>query len=462
MRAAGSDTIAAISSAPGEGGIGVIRVSGAAALEIAQKIFQSKNGQRVCDQKSWTVRLGRVVDCVSSRLVDEALLLVMRAPKSYTREDVVEIMVHGGPSVVSGVLKAAVDAGARLAEPGEFTKRAFLNGRLDLVQAEAVLDLVRSRTDLASRWAASQLGGRLSDLLAAIKSDLFSALTSLEAMIDFPEDMDESRERKSSAAKTSQALSQVKRLLEEADWGILARRGMRFVIAGRPNVGKSSLLNGLARVNRVIVTPYPGTTRDVIEEEIQIGGFPVRLADTAGIQNSSDPIEREGIERSRRMIEGADAVLFVLDGSMPGTEEDQVLYRSIRGKPVIVIVNKSDLPQKLSLHNFLEAPEDSIVRSSCFSQGGLRELEEKIFRTLTSGKVEVPDEVFITSIRQKMVLEKVESALVRAVDALKGDVPEDLVAVEIRAALDELGQLTGDVIADEVLDAIFAQFCIGK
>ena len=344
------DTIAAIATPPGEGGIGVIRLSGFEAISIADEVFQSSKKLFEKKQPSFTVQHGHVVDKSSSgkaETIDEVLLLLMRAPNSYTCEDVVEISAHGGSAVLKAILDLLIKHGARLAAKGEFTKRAFLNGRIDLLQAEAVLELVKAKTELGRRWATAQLEGALSLKVKAMKNELMNILSHLEVSIDFPEDLIEPNPVSSMKSQWKLVEEGLSNLLSSASLGFIAKNGLRIVITGRPNVGKSSLMNCLTRINRVIVTPYAGTTRDAVEEEIQIQGFPVRIVDTAGIQDTDHPIEKEGIEKSKAAVAGSDVVLYVMDASQVWSFEDEALLRSLGDKQKILILNKSDLPRRL-------------------------------------------------------------------------------------------------------------------
>ncbi len=459
------DTIAAISTPLGEGGIGVVRLSGTQAVAIADKIFESKKKAPVREQKSFTVQYGHVIEkgLDGPKVIDEVLLLLMRGPKSYTCEDVVEISAHGGSAVLQEILQMALKAGARLAGKGEFTKRAFLNGRLDLLQAEAVLDLVKAKTSLGAHWATAQLEGVLSRKMQNWKEELLNVLSHLEASIDFPDDFPETDSHSELAQRLGLLYQEVEELLASSDLGMIAKRGLKVVISGRPNVGKSSLMNQLAKANRVIVTPYPGTTRDVVEEEIQIHGFPVRLLDTAGIQDTSHPIEKEGIDRSKRAVDESDLVLYVLDGSQDWHPDDETLLGGLDGKGKIIVVNKSDLPPKLDSARVKQRVNGApVVGASCLKELGVRALEDEIFRFITEGKAKVSDEAVISSVRQKDLLQK---ALANIADAQKGceeDLSPELLAVDVRLALDHLGLLVGEVVNDDVLEVLFSQFCIGK
>jgi len=465
LKAFDNDTIAAIATPCGSGGIGVLRVSGKEALRIADRIFESKKKISVLEQKGFTVQYGHVIskENAHAQIVDEVLLLVMRAPKSYTCEDMVEISAHGGPAVMQAILQLLLKAGARLAEKGEFTKRAFLNGRLDLLQAEAVLDLVKAKTELGRRWAVSQLEGVLSKRLGGVKEELLEVLVNLEASIDFPGDFLETGSMAEMEKKLAAAAETLKALWQSSGLGIVVKNGLRVVIAGRPNVGKSSLMNRLSRSNRVIVTPYAGTTRDVVEEEIQLRGFLIRLLDTAGLQETSHPIEQEGIERSKLAVSQAGLVLYVLDGSQAFHPEDSELLSGLAERSLILVVNKTDLPRKLN-RGLLKGLVDSwpVVHSSCTEEGGIKELEDEIFRFVSGGKTDFSNDSVVTSVRQKDILEKAMGDLDKAKDACRARLSPELVAVDLRLALDHLGALVGDVYTADLLELLFNQFCIGK
>jgi tRNA modification GTPase len=460
------DTIAAISTPMGEGGLGVIRLSGKDAIAIADKIFESKKKMPVSDQKAFTVQYGHVVasqDSKPSRVIDEVLILVMRAPRSYTCEDVVEISAHGGPAVLEAILREALKAGARPASKGEFTKRAFLNGRLDLLQAEAVLDLVKAKTQGPRQWAVDQLEGFFSKKMKEIKAELLDILTHLEASIDFPEDFPQTDSLSKIAARLGVLSENLRRLLETAGAGFLAKQGLGVVIAGRPNVGKSSLMNALAKFNRVIVTPHPGTTRDVVEEEIEIGGFPVRISDTAGIRSTDHPIEKEGIERSKLAVADADLILYVVDWSRPWHPEDEDLIRGLGDRKTIVVLNKTDLPPKIQTEVLTKILGNAVfVKASCVSDGGVETLEKAIFNFISGGSLTGAGEAVVSSVRQKDLLEKTLESIQRARTACQESLSPELVAVDVRLGLDCLGMLVGEVVTDDVLEALFNQFCIGK
>jgi tRNA modification GTPase len=465
VRASSEDTIVAISTPPGEGGIGIVRLSGEKAASIAGSLFESPSGP-VSAQPSHTARFGRVIEKADGSLktVDEALLLLMRAPKSYTGEDVVEIQAHGSQPVLQKIVELALEAGARLAEPGEFTKRAFLNGRMDLLQAEAVLDLIQARTERSRQWAVSQLEGGLSRKMQAWKEELVRAMSHLEASVDFPDDHPDTESIAETRARLERLSGEAARLLKDSELVFLAKRGFKTVLWGRPNVGKSSLLNRLTRSERVIVTPYPGTTRDMVEQEAVIGGFAVRFQDTAGIRDTDHPIEKEGVERSRKALAGADLILWVLDSSEPLNEADRIMLQELEGRPVIAVLNKSDLPSRLDAKTLASALPAAWpkVSSSCVKEEGTHALEKAILSSITRGETSLSEESVLSTARQKDLLEKVSKDLGRAIEACRQGLSGELIAADVRQALDRLGEMVGEVVTDDILESLFQQFCIGK
>jgi tRNA modification GTPase len=451
------DTIAAISTPVGEGGIGIVRISGPASLGIAKTIFRGKSNGGL---KSHRFSYGSLVDPASDAIVDEAMVVYMKAPNSYTREDVVEIQCHGGTLVVSKILSLAVARGARLAEPGEFTKRAFLNGRIDLVQAEAIMDVIASRTDASLTLAQHQREGMLSKRISEIKEGVIYALAYVEALIDFPEDDVNVAVETDVLDKVEPALTGLSALIEGFEEGRVLRDGVSVVIAGKPNVGKSSLLNTLLKEKRAIVTAVPGTTRDLIEEVVNINGLPVKLLDTAGIRDSEDHVEQEGVRLTLDRIPKADLVLFVVDNSSPFGDEDRAILDAIGRKPCIVVRNKNDLPPRAEL-----PPEVSTatVAISTLAGSGIGELREAITAAFMHGKaVDSREFVAVSKARHRDSLLKARESLQRFVLSLQQGVNMELLPVDLREALDALGEVTGETTADDVLDRIFSSFCIGK
>lgn len=462
------DTIVAISTPPGEGGIGIVRLSGRDALPIADRIFNSPRGIRPSSSASHRIYYGFIIDPFTGRRIDEVLLSVMRAPHTYTREDVVEINCHGGYIVLRQVFEIAVRCGARPALPGEFTARAFLNGRIDLTQAEAVLDLIRAKTEEAERIAIEHVAGSLRREIEDISSELQGILAELEAYIDFPEE-DLNLSPVNWPERIKQLQGRLKRLSDSFYQGRILREGIATVIAGRPNVGKSSLLNALLGTERAIVTEIPGTTRDVIEEIINVRGIPLRLIDTAGIREARDIVEAEGIKRTEAAIERADLVLLVVDGSEELTSYDYSIIEKVNGKNkrTIVILNKADLGivvDREHLKNIAGSPP--IVEVSALKKEGLDELKERIFECLTGGGrpgAEPSSGVIITRVRHKSLIDEALTSIEEALSEIEIKGLLEIVTFNIRKAIQSLGEITGVEFTEEsLLERIFGEFCIGK
>ena len=442
------DTIAALSTPIGEGGIGIVRLSGPNALAIAQKVFHRPLQDR-------RLVYGHIIDPATKEVVDEVLVSYMAAPHTYTREDIVEINCHGGPSPLQRVLELALRYGARLANPGEFTLRAFLNGRIDLAQAESVLDVVRAKTAASLRVAMQGLGGSLSQSLKAVRTELMCVLAYLTARIDFPEDEVAEQEIVPPLERARIVLGQ---LISSADQGIVYRQGIRTAIVGRRNVGKSSLLNRLLRQSRAIVSPVPGTTRDTLEEVVNLKGVPFVLVDTAGIVQRKGLVESLGIARSRRAIEQADFVLLVLDTSTPLRSSDREIIALLSEKEVLVAANKCDLPRRAPLDNLAW----SAVSVSALTGEGLDKLEERMVACVLGGKVTTSDALLVSNPRHKACLEQAEGHLEQALSSIQSQMPDDFITIDLTAALNALGELTGETVSEELLETIFSNFCIGK
>ncbi|GBD99204.1 tRNA modification GTPase MnmE [bacterium BMS3Abin07] len=453
------DTIAAISTPLGEGGIGIVRLSGADAVRIADKLFVSFRGKKLSDAGTHTILYGAVKDPISGEAVDEVLVSVMHSPHTYTREDVVEINCHGGVLPLRNVLGLVVRAGARLAMPGEFTQRAFLNGRIDLVQAEAVIDVIRSKTDESRRIALEQLSGGLSDEITGISDKLTEVCAHIEAYLDFPEDGIAPDTEDVILAAADGLHNRLDKLVDTYEDGRFFREGLSVAIVGRPNVGKSSLLNALLERERAIVTDTPGTTRDVIEEYLNINGLPVRIIDTAGIRESHLAPEREGVRRSLRAIDDADLVIAVFDGSSELNYEDREVISRIEGKKAIIAVNKTDLPAALKDGSMFKF---SVVRISAKQKVGIGELRDTIVEQALKGGTEHREGVIITNMRHKVSIESARDAVARGIKSLKTNHPLEIIAIEFRDALRRLGEVVGVVTTDDILNKIFSDFCIGK
>ena len=442
------DTIAAISTPVGEGGIGIVRLSGGDARSIAERIFDHPLSSR-------RLVYGHIVDPDSEEIVDEVLVAYMAAPHTYTREDVVEINCHGGVLPLQRILELVLRLGARMANPGEFTLRAFLNGRIDLAQAESVLDVIQAKTQASLRLAVNGLRGRLSEPVKKLRQELMSILAYLTTRIDFPEDEIEEQDVRQPLAECRRVLGE---LIANADAGIAYRQGVRTAIVGRPNVGKSSLLNCLLRESRAIVTPIPGTTRDTVEEVVNIQGVPFVLVDTAGIIHSKDMVEALGVERSRHAIETADFVLLVVDTSEPLAHYDKEIASLLAEKTALVVANKCDLSCRADLGDLPWLA----ISTSALTGEGLPELENQMVSVVLGGKVIPSDAALVANPRHKAALEQAESHLAQAQQAIESAVPDDFVTIDLTAAANALGLITGETVTEELLDTIFSQFCIGK
>ena len=471
------DTIAAIATPVGEGGLAVIRISGARALAVADRIFvpAGKHSSKVSAAASHTIQFGHVVR--DGKMIDEVLIAVMRAPRTFTREDVVEITCHGGILPAKMVLEAALANGARAAEPGEFTRRAFLNGRIDLAQAEAVADLIHSRTELALSAANEQLAGKLSERINQLREDMMKTLAHVEAYIDFPEEDITEETKDQLLGRLEQGVALMDELLRTANEGQILRRGIRAAIIGRPNAGKSSLLNQLLGHDRAIVSPIPGTTRDTIEETANIRGLPVVFIDTAGLREARDEIEVEGIRRSRESLQKAEFILHVLDVSEPLTEADEKHLDEFVGKKRILVRNKIDLVVKLKFpegmacsDRRLESRRNPQTRMSalhvvdvcCLSGKGIDSLKDAIKNLVWSGEIKTEMLQVMINSRHQDALNRARAATVRTIEALRGGATLELAAMDLRIAVNAVGEIVGKTATEDLLDMIFSQFCIGK
>ncbi|ANA41540.1 MULTISPECIES: tRNA uridine-5-carboxymethylaminomethyl(34) synthesis GTPase MnmE [Geobacter] len=452
------DTIAAISTAAGEGGVGIVRVSGPDAPSIARRVFRrGSNG----DFESHRFYYGTIVDFDTGQVVDEAMAVLMVRPRSYTREDVLEIQCHGGYLVTRRVLELVLAAGARLAEPGEFTRRAFLNGRIDLVQAEAVIDVIRAKTDAALALAQRQRQGWLSQRLDMVMTELRQALALVEAFIDFPEDDIDPAAQDALTVHARKAAETVAELIAGFDEGRVLREGVAVLIAGKPNVGKSSLLNTLLQEKRAIVTSVPGTTRDIIEEVVNIRGLPLRMIDTAGIRETEDIVEKEGVRLTLEKIPEADLVLLVIDGSRPLDDDDWMILAALTGKRIILVENKCDLPRAVQIPD--ELAQVPTVRVSTSRDHGIDELRNAIFQTFIHGAaIDSREYVAVSRVRHRDLLSRATMHLAAFEQGLASGFTLELLAVELRDALAAVGEVTGETTPDDILDVIFDRFCIGK
>ena len=455
------DTIAAIATAPGEGGIGIIRISGEKSLQVAQSIFKSKSGKMIKDYNTRTLIYGNIVD--GEKVIDEVLLAYMKGPNSYTAEDVIEINCHGGFISVKKILELILSKDVRLADAGEFTKRAFLNGRIDLSQAEAIIDVIKSKTDMAHEVAQSQLEGSLAKKIKDLRMNVTEVLAHLEVSIDFAEEDVEEITYQTLEEKALELRNEIKKLYDTAESGKILRDGLKTVIVGKPNVGKSSLLNSILGENRAIVTDIAGTTRDVIEEFVNIKGIPLKIVDTAGIRETEDVVEKIGVEKSRESFSTADLVIMVLDASRKLSEEDMEILESLKNKKTIVLLNKMDLEPQIELEKIEEfVNSEDIIKISALKHQGIEELQDKIEAMVYHGSVKNSSNLMITNSRHKDALFKAYESINDAISAIEQRMPYDFIEVDFKNIWDYLGYINGDTVREDLLDTIFANFCIGK
>ncbi|RDW16789.1 tRNA uridine-5-carboxymethylaminomethyl(34) synthesis GTPase MnmE [Oceanobacillus chungangensis] len=456
-----TDTITAISTPIGEGAIAIVRLSGPDAVSITSKIFKGKNLQEV---NSHTINYGKIINPETNEIADEVMVSVMRAPRTFTREDIIEINCHGGMTAVKRVLEVVLNNGARLAEPGEFTKRAFLNGRIDLSQAEAVMDLIRAKTDKAMNVALKQMDGRLSGLIQRLRQELLETVAQVEVNIDYPEYDDvEEMSHEMMRTKTKEVHEEIEKLLSIAKQGKILREGLATAIIGRPNVGKSSLMNTLVQENKAIVTDVPGTTRDIIEEYVNVRGVPLKLVDTAGIRETEDIVEKIGVERSRQVLKESDLILFVLNYNDELVEEDEKLFAAIKGFDYIVIINKTDLAQKLDLNRVKQlAGDQPIVSTSLIEEEGIDALEKAIADTFFEGELDAGDMTYVSNVRHINLLKQASKALEDAMEGIEIGVPIDILQIDVTRTWELLGEIVGDTASDSLIDQLFSQFCLGK
>ncbi|QHG79907.1 tRNA uridine-5-carboxymethylaminomethyl(34) synthesis GTPase MnmE [Staphylococcus aureus] len=456
------DTITSISTPMGEGAIGIVRLSGPQAVEIADKLYKGKH--LLNDVPSHTINYGHIIDPESKEVVEEVMVSVLRAPKTFTREDIIEINCHGGILTINRVLELTMTYGARMAEPGEFTKRAFLNGRIDLSQAEAVMDFIRSKTDRASKVAMNQIEGRLSDLIKKQRQSILEILAQVEVNIDYPEYDDVEDATTEFLLEQSKEIKQeINHLLDTGAQGKIMREGLSTVIVGKPNVGKSSMLNNLIQDNKAIVTEVAGTTRDVLEEYVNVRGVPLRLVDTAGIRETEDIVEKIGVERSRKALSQADLILFVLNNNEALTQEDYTLYEVVKNEDVIVIVNKMDLEQNIDINEVKDMIGDTpLIQTSMLKQEGIDELEIQIRDLFFGGEVQNQDMTYVSNSRHISLLKQARQTIQDAIDAAESGVPMDMVQIDVTRTWEILGEIIGETASDELIDQLFSQFCLGK
>lgn len=449
-------TIAAVATPQGTGGISVIRISGTDAIAIADKVF---SGKSLCDAPSHTIHYGFIKNA-GGEMVDEVLVSLMRAPKTFTREDTVEISCHGGTVTTHAVLKCVIEAGAYMAEPGEFTKRAFLNGRIDLSQAEAVIDIINAKNELSQRNAMSQLGGALSKEIKAVRDTLVHLCAEMQVIIDYPDEDLEDVTEDDIKKVCCDCRDRISRLIETSDNGRMMRDGIRTAIVGKPNVGKSSILNCLAQDERAIVTDIAGTTRDVIEESVTIKGIPLILSDTAGIRETDDVVEKIGVTKSRQYLDSADLVIVVIDSSTGMDKEDMEVLDATKDKTRIILLNKSDLSANVTADRFDE--KDTVIEISAKTGDGTDKLADAIEKLCKLDEIESENGRIITNMRHKTALIGARDALTRVAEALDNGMPCDIVSIDIAGAMDSLGEITGETVSESVVADIFHNFCVGK
>ncbi|MFH6858337.1 tRNA uridine-5-carboxymethylaminomethyl(34) synthesis GTPase MnmE [Staphylococcus capitis] len=456
------DTITSISTPMGEGAIGIVRLSGPQAIEIGDTLYKGK--KKLSEVDTHTINYGHIIDPETNETVEEVMISVLRAPKTFTREDIIEINCHGGILTINRILELTMTYGARMAEPGEYTKRAFLNGRIDLSQAEAVMDFIRSKTDRASKVAMNQIEGRLSDLIKKQRQSILEILSQVEVNIDYPEYDDvEDATTEFLLEQSKNIKEEINRLLETGTQGKIMREGLSTVIVGRPNVGKSSMLNNLIQDNKAIVTEVAGTTRDVLEEYVNVRGVPLRLVDTAGIRDTEDIVEKIGVERSRKALSEADLILFVLNNNEPLTEDDQTLYEVVKNEDVIVIINKTDLEPRLDIDEVKEMIGDMpLIQTSMLKQEGIDELEIQIRDLFFGGEVQNQDMTYVSNSRHISLLKQARHSIQDAIDAAESGVPMDMVQIDLTRTWEILGEIIGESASDELIDQLFSQFCLGK
>ncbi|MDX6154353.1 tRNA uridine-5-carboxymethylaminomethyl(34) synthesis GTPase MnmE [Marinococcus sp. PL1-022] len=456
-----TDTIAAISTPSGEGAIAIVRLSGDEALAIADHVYKGKKSLH--EVETHTIHYGHIIDPADGSVIEESMISVLRAPKTFTREDIVEINCHGGLVSVNRVLDNVLSQGARLAEPGEFTKRAFLNGRIDLTQAEGVMDLIRAKTDRAMQSALKQVEGRLSERIRKLRQKLLETVANVEVNIDYPEfdaDVVTTNVLKENVAFVGEEIDQ---LLVTARQGKIMREGLGTAIIGRPNVGKSSLMNNLVHENKAIVTEVPGTTRDVLEEYVNVRGVPLRLIDTAGIRETEDIVEKIGVERSRQVLQEAELILLVINSAEPLSDEDRALFQAVQGMNVIVIMNKTDLPKQVDEEELREYTSGRpIIAASFLNDEGIDSLEEAIAHLFFDEGVEAADMNYLSNARHIGLLNQAKRSVNDALEAVEMGVPVDMVQIDITRAWEQLGEIVGENVHDGLIDQLFAQFCLGK
>lgn len=457
-----TDTIAAIATAVGDSGIGIVRISGDEAIEIADRVYRSKNDKkRLVDVKSHTIHYGFIYD--GDELVDEVMVAVMRAPNTYTKENIVEIDCHGGILVMDQILEVIIKNGCRIAEPGEFTKRAFLNGRIDLSKAEAVMDIIHSKNEFALRSSVKQLKGAVSDKVHSLREDILYEIAFIESALDDPEHISLEGYLEKLEVRATRIHGELKKLIDSADNGKMLKDGINTVIVGKPNVGKSSLLNLLVGEEKAIVTSVAGTTRDVLEESIRLNGVGLNIIDTAGIRNTEDEVEKIGVEKARKYAEDADLVIYVVDASCALDENDEEIMEMIADKKVIVLLNKSDLEQVVSEDRIIKKlTQVSVIKTSTKENTGIDEFENVIKRLFFGGEIAVNDQIYITNQRHKEALREAYESMEMVLHSLADQMPEDFYSIDLMSSYASLGKVTGEEVGEDLINEIFSKFCMGK
>lgn len=457
------DTIAAITTPLGEGGVGIIRVSGPEAIAVGNKIFKPKYNNQWSKGPGFRMTYGHIINPDNGDIIDEVLVSLMLKPKSFTGEDVIEINCHGGILPLRKCLEIVLKCGARIAEPGEFSKRAFLNGRLDLAQAESIIEVIRSKTDAGLKISMGQLQGHLSAVINELQHKLLGMIAHIEANIDFPEDNLEDASMVEIANNCKLLQQKINKLIAHAETGRIYKEGVRTVIVGRPNVGKSSLLNALLKEDRAIVTDIPGTTRDVIEEIINIGGIPLKIIDTAGLRETQDIVEKIGVEKTKEMINQSDLILLVIDASEGFSEEDKNIYELIENTKTLVIINKIDVTENDDFTNYIKKYiQSEIIEISALYRQGLEELETKISEMILGGQVNINDQILVTNVRHKQSLENANNYISEVIKGVEYQIPGDLISIDLKNSWEALGEITGSTVGEDLIDRIFKDFCIGK
>ena len=455
-----TDTIAAIATAMTSSGIGIIRISGGQAFEVIEKIFKKKNGEKIDLSRSHTVQYGYI--CDQDEVIDEVLVLIMKGPHSYTAEDTVEIDCHGGVLMMKKILETVIQYGARPAEPGEFTKRAFLNGRIDLSQAEAVIDVINAQNEYALKSSVSQLKGKMSEKVKVLREKIIYEIAYIESALDDPEHISLDGYGEELAKKLEPMVKELERLIASADNGKVMSEGVKTVILGKPNAGKSSLMNVLVGEERAIVTDIAGTTRDTLEEHIRLRGISLNVVDTAGIRDTEDVVEKIGVTKARTAAEDADLIIYVVDASVPLDENDRDIIEMIRNRKAVVLLNKTDLEQVVSVEELEKQTGHRVIPVSAKEETGIEELEKEIQSMFYQGDIDFNDEVYVTNIRHKTALTESLSSLKLVQKSIEDGMPEDFYSIDLMNAYEQLGTIIGEAVEDDLVNEIFSKFCMGK